>query len=76
MLGVCRRLWQGPEHLDPGGHMADGFDMRQAVAGVLTRPLPFVRWERLGTPAETAARPRHAQPGLGTFLNQLALKLG
>ena len=42
----------------------------------LHRPLPFGPWERLGTPAEPAVRPCHTQPGLGAFLDQLALKLG
>ena len=37
MLG---RLWQGLEQLDPGGQVADGFQMGRAVAGLLAGPLP------------------------------------
>ena len=40
VLGMLRRLWQGLEQLDPGGEVADGFQMGRAVAGVLARPLP------------------------------------
>ena len=40
LLGTLRRLWQGLEQLDPGGEVADGFQMGRAVAGVLARPLP------------------------------------
>ena len=40
VLGTRRRLWQDLEQLDPGGEVADGFQMSRAVAGVLARPLP------------------------------------
>ena len=40
LLGMLRRLWQGLEQLDPGGQVADGFQIGRAVAGVLARPLP------------------------------------
>ena len=40
VLGMRRRLWQGREQLDPGGEVADGFQMGRAVAGLLTCPLP------------------------------------
>ena len=40
LLGTLRRLWQGLEQLDPGGAVADGFQMGRAVAGLLARPLP------------------------------------
>ena len=40
LLGMRRRLWQGLEQLDPGGEVADGFQIGRAVAGVLARPLP------------------------------------
>ena len=35
-----RRLWQGLEQLDPGGQVADGFQIGRAVAGLLASPLP------------------------------------
>jgi hypothetical protein len=40
MLGMRRCLRQGLEQLDAGSHMADGFQMGRAVAGVFARPLP------------------------------------
>ena len=40
VLDMRRRLWQGREQRNPGGQVADGFQMGRAVAGVLTRPLP------------------------------------
>ena len=43
---MLRRLWQGLEQLDPGGHVADGFQMGRAVAGSLTRLVPIT--DRLG----------------------------
>ena len=42
LLGMLRCLWQGLEQFDPGGQMADGFQMGRVVAGVLTRSLPVV----------------------------------
>src|SRR5439155_22231445 len=42
----------------------------------LHRQLPFVRLERFRTPAEASSRTSHAQPRLGTLLNQLPFKLG
>ena len=42
LLGMRGRLWQGLEQLDARGHMADGFQIGRAVAGVLARPLPVV----------------------------------
>ena len=40
VLGTLGRLWEGLEQLDPGGEVADGFQIGRAVAGVLARPLP------------------------------------
>ena len=40
VLGMLRRLWQGLEQLDPGGEVADSFQVGRAVAGVLARPVP------------------------------------
>ena len=40
LLGMLRRLWQGLEQLDPGGEVADRFQIGRAVAGVLAGPLP------------------------------------
>ena len=37
---MLKRLWQGREQLDAGGHVADGFQIGRAVAGVLACPLP------------------------------------
>src|ERR671922_2453505 len=37
---MLRRLWQGLEQLDPGGYVANGFQIGRAVAGLLARPLP------------------------------------
>src|SRR5712692_3918155 len=42
VLGMLRRLWQSPEQLDPGGHVADSFQVGRAVAGLVARPLPVV----------------------------------
>jgi hypothetical protein len=40
VLGMRRRLGQGREQLNPGGEVADRFQMGRAVAGVFARPLP------------------------------------
>jgi hypothetical protein len=40
LLGTRRRLWKGREQLDPGGAVADSFQIGRAVAGLLARPLP------------------------------------
>ena len=41
LLGRRRCLWQGREQFNPGGEVADGFQMGRAVAGVLLAgPLP------------------------------------
>jgi len=40
LLGPRLRLWQGLQQLDPGGEVADGFNIGRAVAGLLYRPLP------------------------------------
>ena len=40
LLGMLRRRWQGLEQLDPGGEVADGFQIGRAVAGLLARPQP------------------------------------
>ena len=37
---MLRRFWQGRQQLDPGTQVADGFQIRRAVARVLARPLP------------------------------------
>ena len=42
VLGTLRRLWQGLEQLDPGGEVADGFQIGRAVAGSLTCLVPVV----------------------------------
>ena len=41
VLGTLRRLGQGLEQLDAGGHVVDGFQMGRAVAGLLAGPLPI-----------------------------------
>jgi hypothetical protein len=33
-LGMLRRLWQGLQQLDPGGEVADRFQMGRALAGL------------------------------------------
>jgi hypothetical protein len=40
LLGTLRCLWQGFQQLDPGGTVADGFQMGRALAGLLARLLP------------------------------------
>ena len=40
VLGTLRRLWQGCEQRDPGGAVADGFQIGRAVAGLLAGLLP------------------------------------
>ena len=40
LLGMRRRLWQGLEQLNPGGQVADGFQMGRAVTGLLACLLP------------------------------------
>ena len=40
VLGTLRRLWQGREQLNPGGHVADSFEIGRALTGLLPRPLP------------------------------------
>jgi hypothetical protein len=37
---MLRRRWQGREQLDPGGEVADGFQIGRAVAGVFAGLLP------------------------------------
>jgi len=39
---MLRCLWKTLEQFDPGGAVADGFQMGRAVAGVLARQLPVV----------------------------------
>jgi hypothetical protein len=40
VLGTRGRLWQGLEEFDPGGEVADGFQIGRAVTGLLARSLP------------------------------------
>ena len=40
VLGPLRRLWQGLQQRDARAHVADGFQIGRAVAGVLARALP------------------------------------
>jgi hypothetical protein len=47
LLGPLGRLWQGLQRLDAGAQVADRFQVRRAVAGVLARPLP-VAYRLLG----------------------------
>ena len=63
VLGMLRRLWQRLEQLDPGGEVADGFQIGRAVTGLLARPLPV-------------ANRLLVQPSLGVVLgDQLGLRL-
>ena len=47
LLRTLGRLWQGREELDPGGEVADGFQIGRAVASAFARLLP-VGNSRLG----------------------------
>ena len=40
VLCMLKRLRQGREQLEPGGEVADGFQIGRALAGALPRPLP------------------------------------
>jgi len=42
LLRLLRRRWQGLEQRNPGGYVADGFQVGRAVTGVFARPLPIV----------------------------------
>jgi hypothetical protein len=40
LLSMLGRLWQSREQLDPGGKMANGFQMGRAIAGLVARLVP------------------------------------